>query len=148
MNKDSLATGVILAVLLALVILFARYTLSTLPPGQPVPQASSSKVIPPASQFTIPAVGLPVNDATLAQSFKLPPGNGGLWFFNQTGNDVQVVISNTIATLGITKGFLFILPPQPYELYIYGLSDRPLARSEQVEAGKTHYVYLMPVAPQ
>jgi len=59
-----------------------------------------------------------------------------------------VVINNTITTLDITKGFLFILPPQTYELYVYGLSDRPVARSEQVEAGKTRYFYLMPVAPQ
>jgi len=34
------------------------------------------------------------------------------------------------------------------KFYMYGLSDRPVARSEQVEAGKTRYIYLMPVAPQ
>jgi len=59
MNKDSLATGVILAVLLALVILFARYTVGVLPSSQLAPSATSSKPIPPASQFTLPAMAGP-----------------------------------------------------------------------------------------
>ena len=148
MNKDSIASGVILAVFLALMVLFARSTISVLPSGQPAPQAASLKLIPPATRFTIPATGIPIHDAAQVQSISLLPSNGGLWFFNQTGNNVQVVISNTITTLGIMKGFLFILPPQTYEFYVYGLSDRPVARSDQVEAGKMRYIYLMPITSQ
>jgi hypothetical protein len=143
MDKDSLATGIILTVFLALVILFARVTIGVLPSIQP---DQSFKPIPPISQFTLPARGIPINDAQQVSGISLPSGNGGLWFVNQTGNTVQVVVSDTIATLGVAKGFLFIVPPQTYDLYIYGLSDRPVTKSERVEEGKTRYIYLVPVA--
>ena len=101
--------------------------------------------IPPADQFRVPAVGIPVQDTSKEPDVKLPPETGGVIFFNSMGNPIQIVISGTVASIPSGQGFLFILPPQRHKFYIYGMFDRPIVKTIQAEMGKFSYNYLVPM---
>ena len=106
----------------------------------------NSNQIPPIEHFQNLAVGTPVPYTTSPMpSFELPPASGGILFLNGMNGVVHVAVSDTMSTIATGYGFLFILPPQTYDFYIYGLVDYPVARSERVEEGKVRYVYLTPL---
>lgn len=90
------------------------------------------------------AIGTPMPVA-VAKAIQVQPGTTGIFLFNQSAAVAQVVVSDTIATILPQQTFLFVLPPQDYELKIYR-SDHleAINRTETVSAGKTRFVYLMP----
>ena len=101
--------------------------------------------IPPKEQFTIPATGTLLPPGTsFAQTINLPSGSSGVLFINKTGNLVSVAVSNTLATIPVGQIYLFVLPPNKYEFYLYGVAATPLTHVEQTEAEKVRYVYLVP----
>jgi hypothetical protein len=104
---------------------------------------NSAPRIPPASQFQIPAVGTSIlggYEETIQP--ELPSGQSGALFINQTGFPLQVAVSNTITTLPIGQGFLFMLPAGSYEFYIYGPDNAPRVHAEKLEDGKLRYLYI------
>lgn len=103
--------------------------------------------IPPPDQFTQPAMGMPLPRITGDPLF-VPPDSGGIAFYNQKIAPVRVAISSTITTITPTQGFLFIVSPGTHDFYVYE-SDGPASiRTEQVEAGKVRYVYILPLTMQ
>lgn len=117
------------------------------PPGPPLANVSVSplKPIPPASQFKVQAVGTLLPPGTsYAQTLNLPAGSSGVLFINKTGQPVSVVLTDTIASIPIGQIYLFVLPPDRYEFYLYGVADVPLSQIEQTEFEKVQYVYLIP----
>ncbi len=105
--------------------------------------------IPPASQFQIQAIGTLMpggHDESVKPDFG--PDTSGVLFVNQTGLNVQVAVSNTIATLPSGQDFLFILPPGTHQFYLYQPDLTPRVHTETTEAGKLRYVYLSKALPK
>ena len=102
---------------------------------------NNSIVIPPEEKFTIPAVGtlIPVGGGT--HQLSIPHDVGGSLVVNNTEAEIRVVVSDTIATIKPTQGFLFILPPGTYQYYIYGLGTSKIY-VDQVQGNKVRYVYI------
>ncbi len=99
--------------------------------------------IPPADQFQVPAVGtlVPAHEVdTIKPVFS--QDEGGILMINQTGAQVQVVVSSTIATIPAGSGFLFVLAPNTYQIYIYEQGKTPWTYTESTLGGKMRYVYL------
>ena len=69
-------------------------------------------------------------------------GVSGVLMVNQTGAQVQVVVSATIATIPAGSSFLFVLPPNTYQFYIYEPGVAPWVHTETTLRGKMRYVYL------
>jgi hypothetical protein len=110
--------------------------------------AGCTSSIPPASQFQIPAVGTPMPGGhEEAVRPDLPSGQSGALIINQTGFQIQVAVSNTIATLPSGQDFLFALPPGAYEFYIYEPDSAPRVQKETLESGKLRYLYITHIAP-
>jgi len=110
--------------------------------------AGCTSPIPPASQFQIPAMGTPMPGGhEEAVRPDLPSGQSGALIINQTGFQIQVVVSNTIATLPIGQDFLFALPPGAYEFYIYEPDSVPRVHKETLESGKLRYLYITRIVP-
>jgi hypothetical protein len=108
---------------------------------------SPTPVIPPAEQFTQPAVGLPLPRITGDPMF-VPGGSSGVVFYNQKITPIRVAISNTITTITPTQGFLFVVSPGLHDFYVYEIDGPASIRSEQVEADKVRYVYVLPLTMQ
>lgn len=104
-----------------------------------------SPAIPPAEQFTQPAIGLPLSRITGDPVF-VPDGSSGVAFYNQKVTPIRVAISDTIITITPTQGFLFVVSPGVHDFYVYETDGPASIRTEQVEAGKVRYVYLLPLA--
>jgi hypothetical protein len=99
--------------------------------------------IPPASQFQVPAVGTLVPDQQVeAVTPVLSQNESGVFMINQTGAQVQIVVSSTIATIPAGSSFLFVLPPDTYQFYIYEPGIAPWTHTEATLGGKLRYVYL------
>jgi hypothetical protein len=99
--------------------------------------------IPPVSQFLSPAVGTLVpgqREEAIAPT--LSQNESGVLMVNQTGAQVQIVVSSTIATIPAGSSFLFVLPPDTYQFYIYEPGQTPWAHNESALGGKLRYVYL------
>lgn len=104
---------------------------------------SSPTRIPPVDQFTIPAVGMLMPPGPEeAVKPDLPSGSGGVLAINQTGVEVKVVVSNTLATIPAGNMFLFVLPPDTYQFFVYQPNAAPRLFVEQTQGGKMRYVYL------
>ena len=115
-------------------------------PRQALTAPANARQIPPKESFTIQAEGTLLPPGTsYAQTLNLPAGSSGALFINKIGSTVNVVLSNTIATIPIGQIYLFVLPPGEHEFYIYGLTDQPLTRIERTEAEKVQYIYLVPL---
>jgi hypothetical protein len=104
--------------------------------------------IPDASNFAVPAVGTLMSGGheESIQANLLPDQSGAL-IINQTGLQIQVAVSNTIAELPIGQDFLFVLPPSTYEFYIYEPNSSPFIHKETLESGKLRYLYITRVGP-
>jgi hypothetical protein len=100
--------------------------------------------IPSVNQFTKAAIGTPVPPRLSNQPVNVPPDKSGVAFFNQKMGIIRVALSDTITTITPTFGFLYILPPGTYNFYVYETDIPPSVRTEQTEAGKARYVYLLP----
>ena len=61
---------------------------------------------------------------------------------------VNVVLSDTIATIPPTYGYLFVLAPGTYNFYVYESDNGPTVRTETIKPGKVRYVYIYPVVPE
>jgi hypothetical protein len=110
--------------------------------------AGCTSSIAPASQFQIPAVGtLMPGGHEEAVGPDLPSGQSGALIINQTGFQIQVAVSYTIATLPIGQDFLFALPPGAYEFYIYEPNSAPRVHKETLESGKLRYLYITRITP-
>ncbi len=72
----------------------------------------------------------------------LSPDQSGALVSNKTGLSIQVAVSHTIATLPVGEDFLFMLPPGPYEFYIYEPDSTPRIHTETLESGKVRYLYI------
>jgi hypothetical protein len=72
----------------------------------------------------------------------LAQDESGIFMINQTGAQVQIVVSSTIATIPAGSSFLFVLPPDTYQFYIYEPGIAPWAYTEAALGGKLRYVYL------
>lgn len=108
-----------------------------------------AKPIPPMSQFSRPAIGTPIPPSLSAAPIdKLPPGSSGVAFYNQKGALVNVVLSDTVAVIAPTYGYLFVLAPGTYDFTIYESDNGPSVRTETIEPGKVRYVYIYPVVPE
>lgn len=107
-----------------------------------------ARQIPPADQFQVPAIGLPV-PAGFEGSFapELPPGQSGALIINQTGLSIQVAVSSTIATLPANQSFFFSLPSGTYEFFIYEPDSAPRSHTEKLEDGKLRYLYISRLKP-
>jgi hypothetical protein len=99
--------------------------------------------IPPADQFQAPAIGtlLPEQHEESVRP-DLAADVGGVLMINQTGVEVRVAVSSTIAAIPANSSFLFLLPPNIYQFYIYEPGMAPWSHSETVAGGKMRYVYL------
>jgi hypothetical protein len=105
--------------------------------------------VPPASEFRIPAVGTPLPSGhEEALNPEIASGTSGVLFVNQTGLHVQVAVSDTIATIPVGEDFLFILPPDTYQFYLYQPDLAPRIHTETTTAGKVRYVYLSRAQPR
>ncbi len=104
--------------------------------------------MPAASSFIVPAVGTLMQGGheEAVQPVLLPNQSGAL-VINQTGLQIQVAVSNTIAELPIGQDFLFVLPPSTYEFYIYEPNRSPYIHQETLESGKLRYLYITDVRP-
>jgi hypothetical protein len=100
---------------------------------------------PPIEQFSKPAVGTPIPPNQDTAPVKLPTGASGVMVVNNKPVPLQVVVSDTIATIMPTQGFLFILPPSTYQIYLYDSSGPIGNRVERTEADKVRYVYITTV---
>lgn len=109
--------------------------------------APSTPSIPPADQFTQPAIGTPIARIT-DEVFTVPSDSGGVAIYNQQVTPIRVAIDNTITTITPTQGFLFVVSPGSHDFYVYETNGPASIRSEQVEAGKIRYVYLLPLTMQ
>jgi len=107
--------------------------------------AKGTSQIPPSSQFRSPAIGTPMPATINATQIRLPPNSSGVLFVNQTGNPVRVAVSDTITTIPAGQSFLFVLPANTYQFYIYEVGISPKARTERTEEGKMRYIYLLPL---
>jgi hypothetical protein len=99
--------------------------------------------IPSADEFKIPAIGTlfpGLHEESIHPT--LAPELGGIVFVNQSGVEVKVAVSSTIATLPAGSNFLFILPPDAYRFYVYPTASASWAYSDTVTAGSLRYVYL------
>jgi hypothetical protein len=114
-------------------------------PRQQPAAVSDSSTIPPVEHFNMPAVGTPIPEVTGAHYADMPPGTGGVLYLNSL-RPIQVAVNETIVTILPGQGFLFILPPGNHEFYIYGMIDKPVSKTERVEAGKVVNVQLYPTA--
>jgi hypothetical protein len=124
---------------------------SSAPPTLPAATKSARTLqpIPPVSQFKMQAVGTLLPPGTsYAQTLNLPAGSSGVLFINKTGRPVSVAVTDTIATIPVGQIYLFVLPPDRYEFYLYGVADVPISQIEQTEFEKTRYVYLIPFNSQ
>lgn len=100
--------------------------------------------LPPVESFQTPAVGMSVPADQQTAQIALPLGSSGVLFVNQTDQSVQVVVSGTLAVIPAAQGFLFVLPSGAHDFYIYEPNAEPRVHSEQTEANKVRYVYLLP----
>ena len=105
----------------------------------------SSNPLPAVDQFQTPAAGTPIPAGQEAVPIDLPSSSSGVLFVNQGSAAVRVVVSDTIATIPPAQSFLFVLPPNAYEFYIYEPGVPPRSHREQTESGKVRYVYLVPL---
>ena len=106
--------------------------------AQPIPN-------PPVEQFSKPAVGTPIPAGKDAAPVNLPAGASGVMVVNNKPISIRVAVSDTIATISPTEGYLFILPPATYQLFLYDLNGPIGNQVEQTEAGKVRYVYVTTV---
>lgn len=103
-------------------------------------------LLPPKSDFTVPAVGTLIPGGhEEAVHPEIPAGQSGALLINQTGLRIQVAVNNTIADIPLAQDFLFILPPGTYEFYIYRDDSQPIMHKETLEAGKLRYLYISPL---
>ncbi len=104
--------------------------------------------IPRPDQITVPAVGtlMPGGQEEGVQP-NLPPEQGGALFINQTGLNLQVVVSGTIALIPPGQDFLFALPPGIYEFYVYQPDIAPRILKETLGSGKLRYLYIARIVP-
>jgi hypothetical protein len=101
--------------------------------------------IPRPDQITVPAVGtLMPSGHEEGVHPNLSPEQAGALFVNQTGMSLQIVVSDTIASISLAQDFLFILPPGTYQFYIYEPDVPPRAYPQTLEAGKMRYIYITP----
>lgn len=104
---------------------------------------SSPTQIPPVDQFTIPAVGtLMPPGREEAVKPDLPSDSSGVLVINHAEVEVKVVVSNTLATIPAGNMFLFVLPPDTYQFFVYQPNAAPQLFVEQTQGGKMRYVYL------
>lgn len=103
--------------------------------------------IPAPEQFTQPAIGVPLPRVTSVQ-LKVTDDKGGVVFYNQKLTPIRVAITDTITTITPTQGFAFVVSPGAYTFYIYETDGPASIRTEQVEAGKVRYVYILPLTMQ
>jgi hypothetical protein len=107
--------------------------------------ATQSIPNPPVEQFAKPAIGTPIPTGKDVVPVNLPTGSSGVMVVNNKSISIRVAVSDTIATIEPSEGFLFILPPSTYQFYLYE-SDMPIgSRVEQIEVGKVRYVYITTV---
>jgi hypothetical protein len=107
--------------------------------------AVQPSINPPVEQFSIQAVGTPIPTGQDAVPVNLPAGTSGVMIVNNKPVALQVVVSNTIATIMPAQGFLFILPPSTYQIYLYDPSGPIGSRVERTDSGKVRYMYITTV---
>ena len=90
-------------------------------------------------------MGTPMSAGADVTQIRLPPNSSGVLFVNQMGRPVRVVVSETITTISAAQSFLFVLPANTYQFYVYETGASPKQRSERTEEGQIRYVYLVPV---
>jgi hypothetical protein len=99
--------------------------------------------IPSVDEFKVPAIGTLIpgkHEESISST--LSSEIGGILFVNQSGVEVKVAVSSTIATLPAGSNFLFILPPSTYQFYLYPAAAASWAYSDTVTASSIRYVYL------
>ncbi len=99
--------------------------------------------IPAVESFTVQAKGTLLPAEAASHPVSLPMGVSGVAMFNNSPATVRVVVSDTVTGISPEEGFLFILPPQEYQFYIYYINGPSQVHVERVEQGKVRYVYLM-----
>lgn len=100
--------------------------------------------IPAADKFTVSAIGTPIPPGTDLTTIRLAHnGSGALWT-NNSDVTMLIAVSNTITTIPPKQGFLFVLPPDTYQFYVYSAGANPKAYTEKIDDGKIRYLYLMP----
>ena len=109
---------------------------------------NSQPPVPPAEQFKQVPIGTAMPYEKYSAPVNLPPGMSGAMFINQKSSNIQVAVSDTITTLLPSQAFLFILPPGPYQFYIYQPDASDSVRAETLEPGKVRYVYLLTIMIQ
>ena len=107
--------------------------------------AGGDTQIPSASRFRSPAIGTPMSARADVTQIKLPSNSSGVLFVNQMGGPVRVAVSETITTIPAEQSFLFVLPANVYQFYIYETGVSSKRRSERTEEGQIRYVYLVPL---
>ena len=109
---------------------------------------NSQPPVPPAEQFKQVPIGTAIPYEKYSAPVNLPPGMSGAMVINQRSSKIQVAVSDTITTILPSQAFLFILPPGPYQFYVYEPDTDNSIRAETLEPGKVRYVYLLTIMIQ